>query len=136
MCRHSLDKRPALCYTGGKFGGTSTGGSAAKILTKEGSDVERRRRIVGIVMLVFLLLALALSLDYILVNEEHECTGAGCEICAVLQTAEETLRAPAARAALSAVAAAAAVVLLAAVIVPGAPRAAASPVSRCDVLIA
>ena len=47
--------------------------------------MDRRRKIIGIVLLVLIFIALALSLDYILVNEEHECTGVGCEVCAVLQ---------------------------------------------------
>lgn len=99
--------------------------------------MDRRRKIIGIVLLVFILLALALSLDYILVNEEHECTGVGCEVCTVLQKAEDTLSGSSAREAT--VAAVFTILLVAGATLlmrTFASRAEASPVSLFDVLIA
>lgn len=99
--------------------------------------MDRRRKIIGIVLLVLIFIALALSLDYILVNEEHECTGVGCEVCAVLQRAEDTLSGSSAREA-------AAVAVFTIALVSGAAllirafrlRTVSSPVSLFDVLIA
>ena len=110
----------------------------SEILSKGRRAVmDRRRKIIGIVLLVLIFIALALSLDYILVNEEHECTGGGCEVCAVLQRAEDTLSGSSAREA-------AAVAVFTIALVSGAAllirafrlRTASSPVSLFDVLIA
>ena len=44
----------------------------SEILSKgRGAVMDRRRKIIGIVLLVLIFIALALSLYYILVNEEH-----------------------------------------------------------------
>lgn len=51
--------------------------------------MQKRRRIMAIVLTVLFALAVMLSLDFVADNYEHDCEGTDCAICAVLQVADE-----------------------------------------------
>ena len=52
-----------------------------------------RRQRIAAVLAVLVLLALAVSLSYLVCEADHDCTGADCPICALLAVCGRLLRA-------------------------------------------
>lgn len=51
--------------------------------------MKRKVKIIAVFLLVFYIVALAFSFNFTAENENHNCVGEDCPVCAVLRIAEE-----------------------------------------------
>ena len=94
------------------------------------ANMTKAKRIAAGVMSLALLLVIALSALFLIVEADHDCAGEDCPICAVMQTCTNVLRRFGA-AVITLLAAAASIILFLFAMVSGATVfAQASPVSR------
>ena len=59
---------------------------------EKNDKISRNRRVIAIIVLTALLAVLLFSSCYIIEEADHDCTGASCHICAVMQQCENILR--------------------------------------------